>query len=207
MVKFSIHDVNNPVRIERDKLVPQEMDEIDKYLHMYSEESAMVNIFARDYGYYTHGKGSYGLILNNIKPSSIIDCGCGRNLFLKEIKKLNNGIRCVGVDFACKDADVLCSVFDLPFKDNEFDLATSFDMLEHLRPEEIDSALIEICRVSRWFVFSIGYKPSIRHINGKTIDLHPSVFSEDEWIKKISKYTDTVRKYDKYLYGTWNYLK
>lgn len=167
------------------------MTELEKYHWIYSSADYSF------YGHTNHGKNAYDLVAC-FSPVSIVDIGCGHNEFCHHWRQL--GIPCVGVDFACPSADVIASAMDLPFKDGEFDLLTSFDTLEHLLPSEIDRALTEFKRISRRFIFSISYRISTILVNGE--NLHPSVFPETWWIDKLAGYS-TVITHHNYLIGKW----
>ena len=167
------------------------MTELEKYQFIYAET---------DYSYYghtNHGKGTYDLV-KCLSPKSIIDVGCGHNEFCKYFQQEN--VFCVGVDFACPTTDVIASATNLPFVSKEFDILTSFDVLEHILPTDIHLVLDEFKRVSDRFIFSISYVPSKILVKGN--NLHPSVFPEEWWISEISK-IGIVLKYQKYLFGKW----
>ena len=123
------------------------------------EQEVYELIYADDaYSYY--GKSNHGhkalKSIVDLEPLSLLDVGCGHNAFVQEIKKL--GVeKAIGVDFACKSADKIADILDLPFTDKEFDFLTAWDVLEHLLPDQIDSALLEMQRVSNRFAFTIAY--------------------------------------------------
>lgn len=89
-------------------------------------------------------KISYSLLLDEFekfrKTNKIIDAGCGFGAFLIEAKK--RGWDCYGTEFEPTSVDYCHSiglekviVGDLEnkiFKDNEFDIITSFEVIEHL---------------------------------------------------------------------------
>lgn len=168
------------------------MTEKQKYDIIYSENKIP------GYGHSNCGK-NFLPFLNDVK--SLVDIGCGHNQFSKLVKKQNPSARVLGVDFSCPSADIIANATSLPFKRKEFEWATSFDMLEHLLPEEVDIALGEISRVSTYFCFSICYRDSVYKINDLT--LHPTVRSEEWWTKKIEKAGGVVQKTGRYLYGKW----
>lgn len=158
----------------------------------------------RGYGATNHGRHAYGLI-EEINPFSIVDIGCGNNAFLHKLRDHHGWpeVRLCGVDFAHPLADVTASATDLPFYDQEYDLAVSFDCLEHLDPGEVDQALKEIRRVSRQFLFHIAYRDSvIRAPDGST--LHPTVQPEEWWIDQMhTAGAIEIECRDEYLIGRW----
>ncbi len=173
--------------------------EQSKYLGIYS---------STDRKYKTYGRTAHGTkaipLVERLNPSSILDIGCGWNNFLKDIKQQLPNTKTVGVDFACPGADVIADVtVGLPFVGAEFDLATSFDVLEHLVPDDVNRALNEIHRVSRKFVFSICYRDSVNRWKGLT--LHPTVRPQEWWIEQIyCAGAENISVVGKYITGTWH---
>ena len=57
-----------------------------------------------------------------------------------------------------KDINIICgSAFDLPFKDEYFDLIFTSGVLIHISPKNIDFALDEIHRCSKKYIFGFEY--------------------------------------------------
>lgn len=170
------------------------MDEVEKYRGIYGDPR-----FAR-YGHTNHGAAAMP-ILEREPPTSILDIGCGWNEFAREWQA--RGLRAVGVDFACPGADLIGDLVEgLPYAEREWDLATAFDMLEHLRPEQIDAALREMARVSTRFLVSICYRDSSNRWQGET--LHPCVRNEAWWIAALRRAgAAEIRKEGRYLLGRW----
>lgn len=90
--------------------------------------------------------------------SLLCDVGCGGGQFLEKIKKLYPNIRCHGCDISKKAIETAkkLSPKDIdykliekngkpPYSDGFFDIATSFNVLEHV--ENIDSNIKEINRI------------------------------------------------------------
>jgi len=95
----------------------------------------------------------------------------------------------VGVDFACRSADIIAPAHDLPFEDKDFELITAFDMLEHLLPDEVEAVLKEFERVAKRFVFSISHVPSVIG------DLHPTVRPIKWWKQMLPEGTTIAKGY------------
>ena len=161
------------------------------------EQEVYELIYADDaYSYY--GKSNHGhKALKSIvalEPLSLLDVGCGHNAFVQEIKNL--GIeKAIGVDFACKSADKIADILDL---------LTAWDVLEHLLPDQIDSALLEMQRVSNRFAFTIAYDyastPPPKKFSGH--NLHQTVKEPEWWKEKIEKYAEVTQQNDLWL-GKW----
>ena len=154
------------------------MIELQKYQGIYSHPAYAF------YGHSNHGSKAVSLVEQKLKThgGSLLDVGCGRNEFVKAFRE-RMAVEAVGVDFACPGADIVAPANALPFSDKQFGVLTSFDMLEHLRPQEVSGVLAEFARVSESFVFSISYQPSRVKWKGET--LHPTVFPQEWWINKI----------------------
>lgn len=173
------------------------MEEKAKYEGIYADQARYPR-----YGHSNHGARSKAL-LKAWKPSSLLDVGCGWNEYVREFKKENPTIRAIGSDFACPGADVRACLTALPFQDKEFDVLTAFDVLEHLRPEQVDTVLLQMNRVSSRFILSISYVDSVNRWKGQT--LHPTVRSEEWWMRKLMKAgAIAVSKWGNYITGTWD---
>jgi SAM-dependent methyltransferase len=96
----------------------------------------------------------------SVRGRSILDAGCGTGANLIWLERYALGGRVTGVDFASEALNfcrartneylVRASVSELPFADEVFDLATSFDVLGQLQGAEADDwALGEMYRVLR----------------------------------------------------------
>lgn len=154
-----------------------------------------------DYGHTNHGSKS-SVIWDTWKIRSLLDVGCGYNEFCREVRTTRPWIMALGVDFACPGADALVNAYQMPFEDRQFDLLTSFDMLEHIRPEEVDNTLREFERVSSTFVFSISFRPSRITFAGR--NLHPTVQPKEWWLAKLTEHGATdVQHHGRFIFGRW----
>jgi SAM-dependent methyltransferase len=170
------------------------MSELSKYQGIYSTKSIP------GYGHSNHGSGALPLLLS-WKPESLLDVGCGYNEFVRNVVKLLPDLNSIGVDFACPGADIIADAASLPFSLKEFDVITSFDMLEHVEPEKVDIVLSEFARVSHRFIFSICYRPSVFLWQGQ--NLHPTVQKESWWLDRIQNAGGIPMKNGKYIVGHW----
>lgn len=167
--------------------------EKEKYQGIYAVPSS--------YGHSNHGKES-SPIWDTWNISRLLDVGCGHNEFVDTIRKDRPWIFAMGADFACPSADVIAEADRLPFSDQNFDLLTSFDMLEHLLPGQVSSTLKEFARVSKAFVFSISYVPSKILYQGE--NLHPTVRPESWWVNRIAAAGGiNIKRQGRYLAGQW----
>ena len=110
----------------------------------------MTNYFSPDYEDKNRWM-SYWYQVNEIlefKPENVLIVGKGSGL-VSEYFKLS-GIETVALDVdESLKPDVVASVLDMPFKDNEFDVVLCAQVLEHLPYENFSKAIIEIKRVAK----------------------------------------------------------
>lgn len=174
------------------------MTELEKYQGIYGHSAYAF------YGHSNHGGKAVPLVEQKLDThgATLVDVGCGWNEFAKALRE-RGAADAVGVDFACPGADVLAPAGTLPFTDKQFGVLTSFDMLEHLQPDEVTAVLAEFARVSHSFVFSISYQPSRVKWKGET--LHPTVMPQDWWIHKIiAAGGGDIDVIDGYIVGKWS---
>lgn len=99
--------------------------------------------------------------VKKLNISSILDAGCGEGFTLENLRAKNIGKAYEGIDFLKTAIDLghkihpqitlkQASIYELPYKDNSFDLVLSTEVLEHLK--EPKKALKEIFRVSKKYV-------------------------------------------------------
>ena len=137
------------------------------------------------YGATNHGRDAYPLVLKHV-PRFVVDFGCGRNDFIRGLRR--SGVDGLGVDFAFDEADILAPMHRVPIASGVADVVTSFDALEHLLTEDVPLVLDEMRRVSRpggRFVLSIARRPSRTTVNGE--GLHPTVRPLRWWLAEIAR--------------------
>ncbi len=104
-----------------------------------------------------------------LSPSSILDAGCGEGFSLNKIIENKIGKNVEGIEYS-KEAIALGknlfpnikikqgSIYNLPYKDNSFDLVVCTEVLEHL--ENPNRAVSEIVRVSKkYLALSVPNEP------------------------------------------------
>ncbi len=109
------------------------------------------------------------ILIKNREVESVLDVGCGEGFTLNRLKEHNIGKRLEGLEYS-KDAISLGkqlypdikitqgSIYELPYKDNSFDLVLCTEVLEHL--EEPEKALKELERVSKkYLAISVPNEP------------------------------------------------
>lgn len=107
------------------------------------------------------------------RDAKILDVGCGRHSFMSEVIK-SQGFNAIGLDIfepnviEAKQHNIYQDVLvgdarQLPFKDKQFDLAVSIEVLEHLNKEDGEKALAELERVSNTVVITTPIGKSQHH--------------------------------------------
>jgi len=151
------------------------------------------------------------MLIERVKPKTILDVGCGEGYTSEEIKKHFKDIYIEGsdvekeiVDFAKKRNKKIKfsveSIYNLKRKKNSFDLVTSLEVLEHIdKPEK---AIEEVKRVSkRYAIFSVPYEPLWRLVNMIRLAYLPQFGNTpghiNHWTKK--GFERLLRKHYKYV--------
>jgi ubiquinone/menaquinone biosynthesis C-methylase UbiE len=85
----------------------------------------------------------------------LLDVGCGEGYYVRDA--IEEGIDAYGIDISShalenaldrvKDRISFGSITEIPFADDEFDLMTAFDVIEHIHPKDTLNAIAEIRRV------------------------------------------------------------
>ncbi|OGH24796.1 MAG: hypothetical protein A3B47_00245 [Candidatus Levybacteria bacterium RIFCSPLOWO2_01_FULL_39_24] len=114
----------------------------------------------------------FSTLISLIKPlnaDSILDAGCGEGFTMNKLRENGLGKKIEGVEYSKESIDFgkklfpnltikQGSVYDLPYKDNSFDLIICTEVLEHL--ESPTKALKEMLRVSnKYLVISVPNEP------------------------------------------------
>lgn len=104
-----------------------------------------------------------------LSPKTILDAGCGEGFSMNKLKLNGIGEKIEGIEYS-KDAisfgkklfpDLTIkqgSVYELPYKDNSFDLIVCTEVLEHL--EDPKKAIKEMLRVTKkYLIISVPNEP------------------------------------------------
>jgi ubiquinone/menaquinone biosynthesis C-methylase UbiE len=88
-------------------------------------------------------------------PLKMLDVGCGEGYYVRDA--IEEGINAYGIDISThalenalaevKDRITFGSITEIPFADEEFDVMTAFDVIEHIHPKDTLNAVTEIRRV------------------------------------------------------------
>jgi len=107
--------------------------------------------------------------VKSMQPKSILDVGCGEGFTLEKLRNMGIGERLVGVDFSESAIEIghnahpeldlkIGSIYEIPFKDNQFDLVICTEVLEHLDdPKKALSELARVCKGS--CLISVPHEP------------------------------------------------
>ena len=87
------------------------------------------------------------------------------------------------------------SILDIPEEDGAYDACITTDVLEHLAPEDVDTAIAELARVARKYVFAkIAFKPESNRTWVEKIrdrynlsDLHLTVWPMHKWVEAFKR--------------------
>lgn len=94
-------------------------------------------------------------------------------------------------DYTLMNGRLFCGKVEmLPFKENQFDLVTGFDLLEHLNIEQIHGCIKEAVRVSKnhiFFHFYIGKNKDVGISEDESDKSHISVYSMNWWVRKFEE--------------------
>ena len=159
-----------------------------------------------EYGSTNHGGYMQGYIVEEFSPKSILDIGCGKGQFCQYLD--SNGAEAHGVDISAPftESDTIKwyreDARKLPFEDNFVEWSSSFDVLEHIPENDLDSVLSEMSRISKkGFFLSICYRDSIYKVKGQT--LHPTVKNSLWWKNLLSKYGKVIEHDIQPTYGLY----
>jgi ubiquinone/menaquinone biosynthesis C-methylase UbiE len=129
---------------------------------------------------------------------TLLDVGCGMGVAVRYHRDIG-GIKAYGIDFAkpaieawhemgVKDWCLVASAESIPFHDNEFDMVTCMDMMEHVPEANVDQVLREIYRVSKNdFLFMICLVPSQHKMPHDGSEPHICLKTAEWWVEKMGR--------------------
>jgi hypothetical protein len=151
-----------------------------------------------------HGSGAVGIVAEKLQSGGVLlDVGCGRHQFTAAIADLTPatvyGLDIIGHKPPHGVTSIMAPAWDLAALDEDPTVITSFDVLEHIYPEDVELTLDAwAARVPEMVVVSIAYAPSTC-LGPAGINLHPSVKPENWWVERMSYRFGPARRYRQYL--------
>jgi hypothetical protein len=153
---------NNPSTRER---------ELAKYVEAYKHD---------DYGMTQERRDALDEIVSGLTGDSFLDVSTGRGELLEVAR--SRGFKTVKgtetVPDLCGEHVTQAVLPSIPFPDASFDVVSLIEVIEHLLPDDIRPALVELTRLSRKHVLISA--ATYAHWYGG-VNLHPSARPEEEW--------------------------
>ena len=131
---------------------------------------------------------------------SLIDVGCGREIFGAMTRFYRNPKRLVGVDIFqdyidfCKKYNIYDELHrldlrktPLPFQDNEFTVATCVETIEHLPKNRGEKLLEELHRIADTIIVStpsVYFKQPKNHVKRNPFQAHVSKWTVEDFKKR-----------------------
>ena len=103
--------------------------------------------------------------VSNFEPESVLIIGKGSGLVSEYLKLSSKKTITLDIDEKL-NPDVVASVLEIPFRDNEFDVVLCAQVLEHLPYEDFGKAILEIKRIAKkGMVISLPhFGPAVRFL-------------------------------------------
>ena len=115
--------------------------------------------------------------IDEFKPKSIIDIGCGYGRYLKVISKNFPNIRLVGIDISSsqiKYARKYCENYSnieffeidgkhIPYEKNSFDMSITYGCLQHVRHRDLNYFFTQIKSITKQYSILIEYDKPYRY--------------------------------------------
>jgi len=122
--------------------------------------------------------------LRHLPPQLFLDVGCGRGELVQHVQDAgHHAFGCDIVPALCErdHIDLIDTAAKLPYDDQQFDIVTCNDVLEHLRPEDTWPVCEELLRVTRrrLLIHVVWTESKWKMPDGKMIDLHTN--KRDDW--------------------------
>jgi hypothetical protein len=117
------------------------------------------------------------------KTDRILEIGSGDGTTMFGLRELGYDI--TGTDIYSTHKDIIeCSVWKLPFKDNEFDVVISTDVLEHLPTDMVDKSISELQRVAKRHIHIVACWADRQRVKGEVV--HKTVRPISWWKGKFN---------------------
>jgi hypothetical protein len=134
--------------------------------------------------------------LDTYSASSVLDVGSGRGNFLSLIKNKNNSITLNSCDLNNFHHLSYVNHFNLDIRLNHpnihVDVVTCLDVLEHLPINDIQSALQNMKKTAKNFVFSVSNHSDV--IGG--VELHLTQLSKNDWLSFLQNDCNITNVFD-----------
>lgn len=175
------------------KLSDRQQLELEKYIDVFTHGTTATDGV---YGHNNWGAGCYEYI-KTLNVQSLLDIGCGKGVFVNDMSELFKIPNVYGLDIASirlgkhiqndKITWIDSQAHDIPLSDNSVEYITSFDCLEHVLEEDVDTIVNEFYRVcTKGLILRITYRQAYeRSKNGEV--LHMTVQPQEWWIEKFSR--------------------
>jgi 2-polyprenyl-3-methyl-5-hydroxy-6-metoxy-1,4-benzoquinol methylase len=202
-------------KTETAKTTKPELTDIEKLSQIYDRDYFENGVATKKSNYIDYSwarLGSYFQqtakhIVDKFAPSSSLDVGCAKGFLVKALADL--GIDAYGIDpseYALSEVDSdYCDKVrigiaqSLPFPDNNFDVVTCFDVLEHIPENEIPKVLSELFRVSKqWVILRVVTKELPDDVDAS----HATIHDKDWWVEKIKEAGGIVEPTENYVNPT-----
>jgi ubiquinone/menaquinone biosynthesis C-methylase UbiE len=150
---------------------------------------------------YRHFSDCYG-----VKTGSLLDIACGNNFQKTILKESFDNVISADIEKTSEDV-VVASITDIPLGSETFDVAFSFETIEHVERTNHDLAITELLKVvkrgGRVVVGSVNadgptHLGQVEIWKGELNPFHISEMTSSEWGKFFKKYKAQVyqSKYD-----------
>lgn len=124
--------------------------------------------------------------IDDIRPSSILDFGCGKGKLVGKLKETYPTITAYGYDPANPE-------FEKPIDDVKVDMIISSDVLEHVEPEHIEETLQFLKSKSKFFFHLIACSPA-KLILPDGRNAHLIIEDNNWWREKFLKFNYKIHQ-------------